>query len=48
MAYAFVGDTDLIETAKFTSNKIEDVVDYMQRALDLNTQSGMIRETGGL
>ncbi len=34
VVYAFVDNTDLIKTTKFPSDRIEDVVDNTQRALN--------------
>ncbi len=45
VADAFVGDTDLIETAKYTWDEFKDIVIQMQWALNL--WSTMIHAVGG-
>ncbi len=45
VAFAFIDDTDLIETVKYSHDRFEDVGNQMQWALDL--WSGMIKATDG-
>ena len=45
VGYAFVDDTDLIQSAKNSSESIESVIKEMQSAIDL--WEGLIKATGG-